>query len=302
MKHNRLFRRILIIILSVRHFTERLTKDKVNVYSAQAAFFIIISFFPFAMLLLTLLNYIPISAEAENFTFNLLSPSVSELVNSVLEEIYQKASGAVISITTITALWSASKGLLSVVEGLNSVYGVKEKRGFIKLRLIIVLYMLAFIAILIVALALLVFGGSINNWLSRNIPGFENITFLLLNLRWLMGLCLFTLFFMFLYTAIPERKTRFISEFPGALVSACGWLIYSALYSFYIENFGNSSYLYGSLTAVVLLMLWLYSCMYIVFVGAEVNDFLQDNNTGAVFKKWLHTKKSAKKKKGDRYI
>lgn len=297
MKQKNFIKRTFTVILTVKHFMDRLSKDKVNAYSAQAAFFIIISFFPFTMLLLTLLNYMPFTAaQAEYLTFEFLSPPVSELINSVLNEIYQKASGAVISITSITALWSASKGLLAIVDGLNSVYGVTEKRGFIKLRLITVFYMLVFIIILIIALALLVFGGSINNWLVSNIPGFENVTFALLGFRWLIALCLFTLFFMFLYTVIPERKTRFVSELPGAFFSACGWLIFSALYSFYIENFGNFSYLYGSLTAVVLLMLWLYFCMYIVFVGAEINDFLQDENIGAVFKKWFNAKKIEKKK------
>ena len=75
---------------------------------------------------------------------------------------------------------------------------------------------------------------------------------------------------------IPNRKTRVIRELPGAIISAAGWILFSYAYSFYIDNMSNFSYMYGSLTAIVLCMLWLYFCMYIMFVGAEINVVLQN--------------------------
>lgn len=260
-----------------KRFQQKLEEDSVSVFAAQAAFFIVISFFPFTMLFLTLVNYLPFTVEeVESLSFNILSPSVSGFVNGIVQEIYQKASGAVVSITSITALWSASKSVLAVTRGLNKVYGTPEKRGYLRLRLTAVLYMLVLIVILFVILALLVFGGSINKWLGTIIPDFESFTALFLSLRWLMGFVVLILFFLFLYTVAPERKTRFVTELPGAVLSAVGWVGFSALYSFYIENYSNYSYLYGSITAVVLLMLWLYFCMHILLLGAEVNDMLQD--------------------------
>lgn len=270
---------IIIVVLIIQYFLDRLAKDSVNAYAAQAAFFVFISFFPFLMLLLTLLKYLPFSpAEIIGFTTELFPESISSFIGAVVNEISEKATGAIVSITSVTALWSCSKSVLAIIQGLNSVYGVKERRNYIKLRFTAVLYMIVFIVIILITLAVLVFGSSIMDWLTSNTPALKPLFDVILSLRWVIGFSLLVLFFMFMYTVIPERKTKFVHELPGALVTALGWLIFSAVYSFYIQNFASGSYLYGSLSVIVFLMLWLYFCMYIMFVGAEINDVLCDNN------------------------
>ncbi|MCL1822623.1 MAG: YihY/virulence factor BrkB family protein [Oscillospiraceae bacterium] len=264
------------IISFIKKLIKKLDDNKIGIYSAQSAFFIIIAFFPTIMLLLTLLNYLPFSAEQiEDFSMDFLPPQVETFIESLLDEIFQKASGAVISVATVTALWSASRGLLAVITGLNSIYGVEEKRNYIKLRLITMLYMLAFMATLIITLIILVFGSAIASRLIDSVPALRNADLFLTWTRWLFGFCLLILFFWALYSFAPGRKTSSIMEFPGAIISAGGWVGFSALYSFYITNFANYSYLYGSLTAVVLLMLWLYICMNILFFGAQVNVIIR---------------------------
>jgi len=253
-----------------------MSKNNVPIHSAEAAFFIIIASLPTAMLFLTLINYLPFTDEQiQGFSVDFLSPQVSGFVENLLNEIHEKTTGAVISTATITALWSASRGLLAIIKGLNSIYGVEEKRGFIKMRLVTMLYMLAFMLTLIITLVVLVFGGVIAGWLTETFPFFEDGSIFFTWTRWLVGFCLLVLFFWALYSFAPGRKTRSIKEFPGAFICALGWLGFSALYSFYVNNFANYSYLYGSLTAIVLLMLWLYFCMNILFFGAEVNVFLR---------------------------
>jgi len=281
---------VLSAINLVMKIAKKIQEDNVGVYAAQAAFFILIAFFPTTMLFLTLLNYLPFSAEqARSFTVNFLSPSVSGFVDSLISEIFQKASGAVLSVTTVTALWSASRGLFSVITGLNAVYGAHENRGYVKLRLITVIYMLVFMITLIITLVIIVFGGTIANWLIETFPELENATSLFTWVRWLFGFCLLVLFFLALYTFAPKHKTGLVAEFPGAVISAAGWLGFSAIYSFYINNFANYSYLYGSLTAIVLLMLWLYICMNILFFGAEINVILKNESVKASLKR-LKTK------------
>ncbi|MCL2637233.1 MAG: YihY/virulence factor BrkB family protein [Oscillospiraceae bacterium] len=256
-------------------------KNNVPVHSAEAAFFIIIASLPTAMLFLTLLNYLPFSAEQiEGFSVDFLSPQVTAFVESLLDEVYQKSSSAVISVATITALWAASRGLLAMIRGLNSIYGIEEKRGFIRMRLVTMLYMLAFMITLIITLVVLVFGGAIASWLVEFFPFLEAHSTFFVWTRWIFGFCLLVLFFWVLYSFAPGRKTRSVKEFPGAFLCAAGWVGFSALYSFYINNFANYSYLYGSLTAIVLLMLWLYFCMNIMFFGAQFNVMMR----GVVFR------------------
>ncbi len=201
--------------------------------------------------------------------------AIQHLVAATIQELYSKASGAVISITAVTALWSASKGAIALIHGLNTVYGIPVKRNYFVLRVISTLYTLVFIILLITLLAFLVFGKAIFDWLAGYIPVIGEITILTSGLRILVTFGVLIVLLLVLYVVIPKRKTHILRELPGAVFAAGGWVGFSYLYSFYIDHIGNFS-LYGSLTTVVLLMLWLYFCMYILFLGAEINVCLQN--------------------------
>lgn len=263
--------------LELAGFVRKMGRDAVGAFAAQSAFFIILSFFPFVMLLLTLLQYLPFSQqELSHFTLGFLPNDVDNLVQTVINELYSKASGTVISITAVVALWSAAKGIMALTKGLNVVYDIDETRNYFALRLRAMLYTLAFVVILIVTLGVLVFGSSIYHWLIERIPSKLDMALRIISLRSLVGFALLTVFFLLMYLFLPNRRTRIRDELPGAVVSSCGWLAFSYIYSYYIEHLGNFSYLYGSLTAVVLLILWLYFCMYILFFGAELNVFFRE--------------------------
>lgn len=277
------FRRTISFI---RDLTRKMKNDNVVTHSAEAAFFIIIAFFPMAMVFLTLVNYLPFTPEeAISFSADFLPPQAASFVTSLIGEISQTASGAVLSVATITALWSASRGLLSIIKGLNAIYGVNDRRGFIRLRIASMFYMLMFMVTLIITLVVLVFGNAIRGWLLETFPAFAKDTSLFESVRWLFGFCLLILFFWALYSFAPGRKNRSSKEFPGAFISAAGWVGFSALYSFYITHFGSFTRVYGSLTAIVLLMLWLYICMNIMFFGAVINVALQGEKVKLTMKR-----------------
>ena len=265
---------------TVKRFSKRFESDNLTAYAAQATFFIFISIFPFLMLFLNLIKYIPIfsSENVESWNLDFVSPTIGEMLKNIVAEAGETGSGALISITTVAALWACSKGVLGIIYGLNSIYKTTEKRGYIRLRAVAVFYTAAFIIALIVALILIVFGNRILDAVLMNIPVLTSLAEAVRIVRWLVSLGFLVLFFMFIYTVIPERKTKLKNELPGALISAAGWIGFSALYSFYIDNFGNHSSVYGSLTAIVLFMLWLYFCMIILFFGAEINDMLRVRN------------------------
>lgn len=277
----------LTLFFAVRRLSKRFEADNLTAFAAQAAFFIFIAFFPFAMVILSLIKFLPIfNAEGlPEIDLSFISPTVSNLIQSIIVEAGEKGSGALISLTSIAALWASSKGVIGIINGLNSVYKTTEKRSYIRLRFTALLYTLVFLLILILTLGLLVFGNSLFNFVIELVPPLGDISLFVDVTRWLLGMLLLVLFFMFLYTVIPERKTRMRNELPGAVISAVGWMGFSALYSFYIDNIANYSNIYGSLTAIVLLMLWLYFCMVILFFGAEVNDILRTHNIGGFGKK-----------------
>lgn len=264
-------------IIRIRKFLFRVKENNVSAFSAQAAFFIIISFFPFVMFLLTLLQYLPFKeSDMQMFVNQIMPDGISSFIFIIISEIYDKSSGTLISITAVTALWSASKGCLAMVRGLNSVYGIRETRNYFKLRIMSTFYTLIFAVILIFTMGLLLFGNTLSVWIGQRIPLLVDIALIIISIRTTVMLCLLALFFAIMYTFIPNRKSSILAELPGAIFTAAGWTGFSYLYSYYIEHIKDFSYMYGSLTAVVLFMLWLYACMYILFIGAISNTILKE--------------------------
>ncbi len=270
---------ILHLYKILKAFNRKIREDSISAFSAMAAFFVIISFFPFIMLLLTLVQYLPITESTMLYTLTDLFPrTVNALIVRIVTEIYDKSSGTLISITAISALWSASRGIFAVVKGLNSVYDIEETRMGIKLRVMAAIYTLIFAVMMLITIVILIFGNRLYIGIENKIPLLKDLALVIISIRTIAGLCILTLFFLLLYIFIPNRKTRLYKELPGALLSAAGWMGFSYLYSFYIDNMGNYSNTYGSLTAIVLFMLWFYVCMYIMFLGGEVNVVLSSGN------------------------
>ncbi len=265
----------LSLIQKIRTFTTKLRDDSISAFAAQAAFFIILSFFPFVMFILTLLNYLPISAENLQ---NILSGIFPEMVDSILHnffsELVEKASGAVLSVTVVTALWSASRGMLALVRGLNAVYQHKETRNYFFIRTVSVAYTLGFAILLIATMILLVFGNQLYELIMARLPFLSELALVLMSMRSLITMSILTVFFLLMYLVIPNRKSHILRELPGAILSAAGWLGFSFLFSYYIDHMSNLTYIYGSLTTLAICMLWLYFCMYILFIGAEINMLL----------------------------
>ncbi|MCL2071561.1 MAG: YihY/virulence factor BrkB family protein [Oscillospiraceae bacterium] len=274
----------------IRSFAQELERNSVGAYSAQAAFFVITSFFPFMLLMVSLLQFMPLDETVitsnlrESLSGELLGSVTGNFLAGIIREVTIRATpGALLGVAGISAIWAASRCLLSIIQGLNKVYSADSKRSWIKLRLFSVIYVFALQLIIIIFLSILVFGEQINNWLATEF-GLYFLNKSVINLRWLIGLLLLILVFVIIYAFVPERKTRFFSELPGALLSAAGWLGFSGIFSLYIDNFSDYGTVYGSLAAAVILMLWLYFCMYILFVGAQYNAWLQSRGTvkGAV--------------------
>ncbi|MGN0505925.1 MAG: YihY/virulence factor BrkB family protein [Lachnospiraceae bacterium] len=259
----------------IRAFSTKLRDDSISAFAAQAAFFVILSFFPFVMFLLTLLHYLPFSPEQlYSLSMNLFPDVIDSFIGAIITELSEKSSGTILSVTVIAALWSASRGTLALLRGLNSVYRHKETRSYLRLRAVSTLYTFVFALLLIVSLVLLVFGNQLYELILKKLPFLSDFALLLISARSLITMLIMTFFFLLLYLFVPNRKSHILRELPGALLSAGGWLGFSYLFSYYIDHMGNFSYTYGSLTAIVICMLWLYACMYILFIGAEVNVVL----------------------------
>jgi membrane protein len=255
-------------------FTNRLNEDHVYAYATQSAFFIVISAFPLALLVFSLIRFTPVTEDfLLSASSNVMPETLKPLAESLIREIYEKTSGTVISITALFTVWSASKGVLSIIRGLNNVFGIKEKRNYFVLRLISSLYTVLFVVGIVLSLVMIVFGNTLLGTIQKHIPILYDVVEWIIGMRILYVPIILTLLFVGLYKLVDDKKYTFINHLPGALFSALGWVGFSFFYSIYIDNFAGKSYAYGSLTTIVLLMLWIYICTYILFIGAEINVY-----------------------------
>lgn len=260
----------------------RMVKElRIPLYAANACYFIVLAVFPALLLLLGLLRYTPLEVERLG---EMLSGVLPEALLESAEELilitYDNTSGAVLGLSAVTTIWSASRGIYGLLTGLNGVYGVREKRGYFYTRFISVMYTFAFLVVLLVTLGLHVFGTRLLGLLRSNSHPFVMFLLELVDFRFFLLLLLQTALFTAMFMALPDRKNRFWDSLPGALLASSGWLIFSDAYSVYVEHFAHLSNVYGSVYAVALSMVWLYCCMSIVFYGGALNVLLSRKRTG----------------------
>lgn len=266
---------LLQLYFKSKAFLTKYKEDHVSAFAAQAAFFTILSFVPFILFLFTMVQYLPIEREVITKIIVMIVPKETDaLVESLITGLYSKVSGTLISATIITALWSASKGILSINRGLNAIYEIKETRNYILLRVISMFYTLTFSILILLLLVLVVFGNSLYRYIIKIAPIVSKIIDPILNFRYLGTGIILIVFFCITYTFIPNCKLRFRDQLPGALFSTLGWTGLSLAFSIYVDNFSNFSYMYGSLASIMILMIWLYACMNIYLLGAEINYFV----------------------------
>ena len=259
--------------------------DVIATYSASASWFIILSFFPFIIMLLAMIQFLPYSSEDLSFiNMEFIPEIIRQLLQKIISELLH-TNQIILPVATFTGLLSASTGFYSLIKGLNVIYKRKETRSALAVRAMCLLYTVLFLVILIAVLTSLVFGRAIYHGVLEMFPFFSDTVLTVINWRFLVALIVLTLFFTLLYKTVPDRKARWFGEIPGALVAAAMWMAFSYLYSLYISNFNRFSAIYGSLTAVILFMIWLYSCIYIIFIGAYVNVLLQKTGASIILKK-----------------
>jgi membrane protein len=248
----------------------------VGFYGAHACYFIVLSLFPGLVLLLMLLRHTGLPVEhlldiLEGILPQALLPAVSKVVISA----YRSNAGVVISLSALTALWSASRGIYGLMKGLNRVFQVEEDRPWLQTRLLSVGYMFAFLLVLLLTLILNVFGVALVDTLMEQGIFWQFLSDMV-DLRFLLLLMLQTGLFSAMYMALPNKPVRFSDAFPGAVLAALGWQIFSHLFSGYVEGLGHYETIYGSVYAVALGMLWLYFCICIFFYGGFLNELLSN--------------------------
>lgn len=259
------------------HMVRRILELDIPLHAANAGFFIILSLFPALVLVLSLLRYtgLQVSSLVEVLSSVIPGPLMPTVENLVLST-YENSSGALVGVSALTAVWSASKGVHGLMKGLNTVYGVSEDRGWLYTRFISILYTFLFFGLLLLTLVLHVFGSTLLELLPISRSRLLRILTGIVDFRVILLLILQTVVFSLIFAFLPNGRNRIRDTVPGALLTSLGWLTISDLFSVYVENFASLQNIYGSVYTVALSMLWLYLCLSLIFYSAAFNQYLED--------------------------
>ncbi len=258
-------------------FGRQMTIKNISSFAASTAFFLFISLIPILYLVCSILPYVNITQEALRESIDAMLPGVIGMfLNSIIADVYGRSAGG-ISLAVLVMLWSAGKGMMALMRGLNAVNEVEEEKNYFFVRVVAATYTILLIAALVISMVFSGFGKFILKMLIDSIPGGDMLYSVLGRVRFLYSWIVLTVLFMTIYSYVPGRRQKFLMQLPGAFFTAIIWNGFSLGFSVYLEYFGDFG-VYGSLATVVIVLLWLYCMSYIVMIGAHINRYFRPAN------------------------
>lgn len=247
--------------------------------AAQLAYYLILALFPLILVLFSVLGTFSspdLASSLLGYFSQVLPGQVYSLIEAYMGGILSGDNGApgLLSFGILGTLWAASGAFSALINALNRAYGVEESRPFWKVKLLAILMTLALSGIVLAAVILLVFGPQIGEAISGYF-GLSTVFDMTWNvLRWVVALLFLIVTVALVYYVAPdvEQPLRWIT--PGGVVGVLLWVLASLGFSFYVGNFGSYDETYGSIGAVIVLLLYLYISSLAILFGAELNATL----------------------------
>ena len=262
-----------------RRTYRQIENDEVLARSAALSYYFIFALFPMLFFLVALMGIFAQSHDLQGKLFSyagrFMPPDTMGLLQKTLQEIANKTSGLKLAFGAVLALWSASGGVSSVMDALNRCYNVKDSRSYFKQKLISIGLTIAISILIIVALVMVIYGGDIAQFVGDR-TGLSDITIRVWQVaQWTLAFFFVVLSFALLYYWGPDVEQQWQWITPGALVGVIVWLAASVSLRVYLHYFNNFSKTYGSLGAVILLLLWLYISGMAILIGGEINSEIE---------------------------
>lgn len=254
-------------------------KDDCDGYAAQIAFFCLFALFPCLLTLTTLLAYLPVPdlfLVLLGIMGRFLPGDVLALVEDNLHALVTVQQGGLLSIGVLLSLWTSSNAVLSVQTAMNVAYGAVEQRPYWQVRLVSLLLVICFTSFIITSLLLLIFGPLLGNWIASLADQGDLFTMTWNLLRWPVILCLMTVALSTLYRYAPAIPLPWREIAPGAVIATGAWVAVTLGFSFYVNSFGSYNKTYGSIGAVIALLVWMYASAFLVLLGGEINARLRE--------------------------
>lgn len=267
---------------------KKFAADHLAAYAAQATFYLMLAVFPFTMLTVMASRLLPFLKEdiLLRLTDLLVPESYRSLGVNLIDSYYNENIGSAKFVLILFLIWTASRLIQALMNGFNSSYNLNESRSQTLLRLIGCLYTVALCVLFIVLIVMYALGSQLVTLILKRAPDLVLLELILKLTRNLAMPVLLLLIFWLSYVILPSRKAKFREELPGALLTAVVWRGAASLYGLFLSrSLERYSYVYGSLAGVVMILIWLYACVYVWFIGAELNCFLREKKEAGAFDK-----------------
>lgn len=256
------------------------SSDDMSTYASALAYRALFSLFPFLLFLLALLGFLNLSDFFDWIRQQAalaLPPMAMEQVNPVIDQL-QRQQGGLLSFGILAALWTASVGFRSLMNAMNRAYDVREGRPIWKLMLLSVLYTVGSAVLLLACAMLMVLGPQVMGWLADLVGLRDVVVVLWAWLRWPVVIFLMMLLVAVLYYVTPdvEQKFRFIT--PGSVLAVVVWVAASLAFGIYVQNFADYNATYGSIGAIIVLLLYFYISAAVLLLGAELNAVIEHHS------------------------
>ncbi len=263
---------------------DQIDMGEITTRAAEISFFTTLAIFPVLLFMISVIGFIP--------EFKLLSilnyfesfiPEVAYgLLKSIIESIVAQRSIWLIIVSLVAASWAYNKAIKALIKGMNSAYGVKETRGFFKVFLLSILFILVLIILIVFTLVLVVYGRKIEFFFLDLLKLSKDLVVLLDFGRFSLCIALAVIGFNLIYKLSPNIKLKYRYTFPGALITTISWIVISFIYAYYTNNMPEKINVYGPITETIVLLTWIYFGSFAIIFGYKFNAvryFKRENKT-----------------------
>jgi membrane protein len=264
----------------VRTVTEFID-DEMSTYASALAYQMLFSLFPFILFLIALIGFLHLPDFFSWLRLQselVLPPQALEQVNPVIDQL-QQSKGGLLSIGIVIALWTASAGVRLMMSAMNAAYDVVEGRPAWKRFPLSIIYTVGIAGMLLIAAALMVLGPQVMGWIASQVGLEDFIVTLWTIVRWPVVVVLLMVAVALIYYVMPDVKQEFRFITPGSVLAVVVWICASVGFGLYVKEFANYNAMYGSIGAIIVLLLYFYISAAVLLLGAEMNAVIEHMST-----------------------
>lgn len=261
----------------VREIAKRYKNHQITVFSAQMAYFLFLSIFPFLVFVMALASRLNLDLDAFVFDVqNGLPSNARTMLDDLINNYLVNDSISLLVISGSFTFWSVSRSVYALMRSFNTAYGREENRGFLQIKLTGIVFTLVLIILIIVTIALPTIGKSFFDYFARFIdypPYFVEIFYVV---RTVLSIAVYVFFILLIHKVLPAGNIKVKDIIYGSVFSIAGWFVLSKGFNYFASLFTNYALVYGGLASIVILMIWMYFVSTVLILGAEINSTIKD--------------------------